>query len=69
MISKLKARDCNTNARQEMFVAQCREYTKLISGFQNVKAKFRGCTGVHLTHVSCKAVLVVLEGDTPPVTY
>ena len=51
MISKLKARniDCNTNtnSRQEMYVAQCREHTKLISGFQNVKGKFRGCKGVH----------------------
>ena len=47
MIRKLRAYDCSTNARQEMHVAQCKEYTMLISGFQKVKAKFRGCKGVH----------------------
>ena len=47
MIRKLRAHDCSTNARQEMHVAQCKEYTMLISGFQKVKAKFRGCKGVH----------------------
>lgn len=32
--------DCNANSPQEMCVAQCREYTLLISGFQKFKARF-----------------------------